>query len=114
MNNIPTLTEPGTKYFIQSTLKQCKKFKERYTNTIFNISAAIALCLTVSIVLWWRYKGKLTSHDIAEKNRQKQEYLISKLQKLSAIRKQQYKQNNMITDLPTFDAQPELYNLKMK
>tara|TARA_Y100001958_G_C21244709_1_gene573979 strand:+ start:1286 stop:1630 length:345 start_codon:yes stop_codon:yes gene_type:complete len=112
MNNIPSLIEPGTKYFIRGTLKQCHSFKERYTNTIFNIGAALALFTTVGVILWWRYKGKLTAQDIAIKNRQKQEYIISKLQQLSAIRKQQNKNANMITDLPTFDRQPELYNLR--
>jgi len=112
MDNIPSLIEPGTKYFIRGTLKQCRLFKDQYTNTIFNISATVALCAAVTIILWWRYKGKLTAHDIANKNRQKQEYLISKLQQLSAIRKQQNKNSNMITDLPTFDKQPELHNLR--
>lgn len=112
MDNIPTLIEPGTKHFIRGTLKQCHKFKEKYINTIFNISAFVALCTTIGLLLWWRYKGKLTSHEIAEKNRQKQEYLISKLQQLSAIRKQKNNAQNMITDLPTFDRQPELHNLR--
>jgi len=111
MDNIPTLIEPGTKHFIRGTLKQCRLFKEKYTNTIFNISAFLVLCATIGLLLWWRYKGKLTSHDIVEKNRQKQEYLISKLQQLSAIRKQKNTDMNMITDLPTFDKQPELHNL---
>ena len=31
-DNIPTLIEPGTKYFIKSTLKQCRSFKEKYSN----------------------------------------------------------------------------------
>ena len=112
MDNIPTLIEPGTKHFIRGTLKQCHKFKEKYINTIFNISAFIALSATISIILWWRYKGKLTPHEIAEKNRQKQEYLVSKLQQLSAIREQNNRNKNMITDLPTFEKQPELYNLR--
>jgi hypothetical protein len=110
MDNLPSLIEPGTKYFIQGTLKQCKLFKEKYTNTIFNVGAALTLCIFVAVVLWWRYKGKLTHHEIAEKNRQKQEYIISKLQQLSAIRTN----NNMLTDLPTFDNHPELAVLQRR
>jgi hypothetical protein len=112
MDNIPTLIEPGTKHFIRGTLKQCHRFKEKYINTMFNISAFLVLSATIAVILWWRYKGKLTQHEIAEKNRQKQEYLVSKLQQLSAIRKQNNRNKNMITDLPTFDKQPELYNLR--
>jgi len=110
MDNLPSLIEPGTKYFIQGTLKQCKAFKEKYISTIFNISASISLCVIVSIILWWRYKGKLTPGEIAEKNRQKQEYIISKLQQLSSIRTK----NNMLTDLPTFDSHPELAVLQKR
>ena len=29
----PSLTEPGMKYFINETLKQCHIFKQEYNNT---------------------------------------------------------------------------------
>ena len=33
----PMLTEPGVKYFLNETLKQCHQFKEKHNNMIFNI-----------------------------------------------------------------------------
>ena len=33
----PILIEPGVKYFLSETLKQCKDFKDKYYNTLFNI-----------------------------------------------------------------------------
>ena len=36
-SNAPSLIEPGVRYFIGGTLKECYKFKERHINTLFNI-----------------------------------------------------------------------------
>ena len=38
----PILTEPGVRYFLNETLKQCHAFKEKYNNTMFNIGVTIA------------------------------------------------------------------------
>ena len=35
----PMLTEPGVKYFINETLKQCHHFKEKYQNSRFTSTA---------------------------------------------------------------------------
>ena len=37
----PILTEPGVKYFLNETLKQCREFKNNYNNHIFNISLLV-------------------------------------------------------------------------
>jgi hypothetical protein len=37
----PILTEPGVKYFLNETLKQCHVFKEKHNNTLFNIGITI-------------------------------------------------------------------------
>ena len=41
----PLLTEPGVKYFLNQTLKQCREFKNKYNNVIFNISLGIGFFL---------------------------------------------------------------------
>jgi hypothetical protein len=33
----PILIEPGVKYFLHQTLKQCHNVREKFHNTIFNI-----------------------------------------------------------------------------
>ena len=38
----PILTEPGVKYFLNETLKQCHSFKEKYNNMMFNIGITFA------------------------------------------------------------------------
>ena len=39
----PSLVEPGVKYFLRETLKQCKDFKDKYHNTLFNIGLFVFL-----------------------------------------------------------------------
>ena len=79
----PILCEPGMKYFINCSLKESRKLKEKHSSLIFNIVI---------------------------KNRKKQEYIVSKLQHLTAIREK----NNLslISDLPVLDNNPELEMLK--
>ena len=99
MNTNPILCEPGIKYFLRTSLKESHKFKERYINFFFNIGMLGLFVIVLFSILYYRYKGKLTPREIALKNRRKQEYIVSKLQKLSDIKKN----NNMLTDLPVFD-----------
>ena len=42
MENIkPSLIEPGVKYFLKNTLKECNNFRESHYSFIYNISMAI-------------------------------------------------------------------------
>lgn len=79
----PYLIEPGAKYFIEGTLKQCRKVKDKYITIIFNISMFILLCTLLACILIYRYKGKLTKEENEIINIKKQEYIISKLQQLN-------------------------------
>jgi len=96
----PSLVEPIFKSFTDITLKRCHKFKEQYTNLFFNIIVFILFVSSVSILLFNRYKGKLNTNDIEIKNRKKQEYIISKMQQLALIKKQN--NDKLITDLPNW------------
>ena len=105
----PTLCEPGVKYFIGCSLKESHKFKEQYMNLlqhwyvcfVFGSIAAILMC---------RYKGHITPQELALKNRKKREYIIQKLQHLASIKEQNNK--HMITNLPTWENNPETEMLK--
>jgi hypothetical protein len=101
--NDPILIEPGVKYFIGGTLKECASFKKTYVNVIFNVVMTILFLTIISVFLIYKYKGKLTLNEQKIKNNQKQEYILSKLQQLNFYKKQQEKQEtnkSMITDLP--------------
>ena len=101
MNSIkPTLIEPGVKYFLNGTLKECRKLKDNYISVIFNISMILLLVALVGGFLMYRYKGKPTPAEIELKNRKKQEYIVSKLQQLAIEKKKNTVNTSMITGLP--------------
>jgi hypothetical protein len=99
MDYNPTLTEPGVKYFIGNTLKECRKFKESHSSMILNTSMTLCFIIVVSGFLFYRYKGKPSVEETALNTRKKQEYLISKLQQISIAKKK----TSMITNLPIDD-----------
>ena len=106
----PTLCEPGVKYFIGCSLKESHKFKEQYMNFFYNIGMCVLFFGSIAAILMCRYKGRITPQELALKNRKKQEYIIQKLQHLASIKQQNNK--NMITNLPTWENNPETEMLK--
>jgi hypothetical protein len=98
----PSLIEPGVRYFLNGTLKECRKFKDNYISVLFNISMVILLVVVIGGWLLYRYKGKPTPAELEVKERKKQEYIISKLQQLAFEKKRNTPNTTMITGLPTF------------
>ena len=96
--NKPMLTEPGVKYFIGETLKQCHVFKEQYKNALLNIALFVMFIIVLGILLLYKYKGKLTPEEIEEKETEKKYYILSKIKNFqdAKLRAQQ----NLITGLP--------------
>ena len=101
-----TLVEPGVKYFISCSLKQCREFKDKYINILFNVFMLILFIGIVSTILIVKYKGKITPIEREIINRKKQEYIVSKLQQIAFIKKQT--SEKLITDLPNWSDHPEL------
>ena len=79
----PTLIEPGIKYFLNETLKQCRLFKEKYNNTLFNISILIIFILILGVTLIVKYKGKLTPSEKEQKENEKKTIYSFQNKKLS-------------------------------
>jgi hypothetical protein len=96
----PRLIEPGVRYFLSGTLKECRKFKDNNATILFNISMTGLFILLIGGFLFYRYKGKLTPAEIEIKNTKKKEYIISKLHQMAYLRKTQGNANGMITALP--------------
>jgi hypothetical protein len=107
-SSTPTLVEPGVKYFIRETLKKCNSYKETYKNQIFNIGLFVAIIVIVGIVLVCRYKGKPTPEEEAQKDREKKQYIISKIRNYQDDRKRA--QQELITGLPHWDDEFEAVN----
>jgi len=95
------LTEPGVKYFINETLKQCHKFKEQHNNLILNIGLFISFCIILGIILLYKYKGKLSPEEIEQKEIIKKQYILSKIKNFqdAKIKTQQ----QLITGLPQWE-----------
>ena len=106
--NRPMLTEPGVKYFINETLKQCHKFKEKHQNMIFNIILLVSFFIILGILLLYKYKGKLTPEEIEERDIIKKQYILSKIKNFqdAKIRAQQ----ELITGLPHWENEFDIIN----
>ena len=107
----PTLIEPGVKYFLSETLKQCKIFKNKYNNVLFNIGMTIFFIIILGAILLYKYKGKLTPSEKEMKNRQKQQYILSKIQNYQDAKLKS--QQNLITGLPNWDNEYDILHKKI-
>jgi len=104
----PMLTEPGVKYFINETLKQCHRFREQYQNMMFNIGLLILFIVVLGILLVYKYKGKLTPEEIEQNESLKKQYILSKIKNYqdAKIKAQQ----NLITGLPHWENEFDIIN----
>jgi len=107
----PTLTEPGVKYFLNQTLKQCHIVKLKFHNVIFNIGLLIAFLLILGLILLYKYKGRLTPVEKEEKNKEKQQYILSKIQHFQQAKRRAHQE--LITGLPEWENEYEAINKKM-
>jgi hypothetical protein len=100
-NEKPTLVEPGVKYFLKQTLKQCREFKDEYNNLLFNIGIGCLFFFIVGTILFIKYKGKLTPVEKEKKNKQKQQYILSKIKNFQDAKR--IAQQELITGLPQWE-----------
>ena len=108
----PVLIEPGVKFFLNQTLKQCHIFKEKYNNYIFNISLFIIFCLILGLILIIKYKGKLSPEEKVQKDEVKKNYILSKIHNYQQAKLRE--QQELITGLPHWDNEYDIINKKIK
>lgn len=101
----PVLTEPGVKYFLNETLKQCSKVKKEWHNTLYNIGLFIGFLLILGLLLLYKYKGKLTQEEIEIKEIQKKHYILSMIKNFQDARVRA--QQELITGLPHWENEFE-------
>ena len=110
MASRPTLTEPGVKYFLGETLKNCKKNKEVFNVQLFNLALFIGFLSIVTALLVYKYKSKPGPEEMKKKARLKRDYFINKVRKLQADKARIY--NQSITNLPKFESPFEVLHKK--
>ena len=105
-NTRPMLTEPGVKYFLSATLKQCHQFREKYMNNLFNIGLFITFFLLLGLILLYKYKGKLTPAEREEKDMDKKKYILSKIHNFQQTKLKT--QQSLITGLPQWETEYDI------
>ena len=99
---MPNLIEPGVKYFLNETLKNCNKKRVEYNNNLFNILLFLGLFSFVSLFLYYKFKTRPTKNDLEEKEKQKKYYILNKIKSLNE--KAAKERMEMITNLPKFES----------
>ena len=106
----PELTEPGVKYFLHKTLKQCHVTRDNFHNMVFNIGLFIAFLIVLGLILFYKYKGKLTPVELAQKNKIKQQYILSKIKNFQESKRIAHQE--LITGLPNWENEYDIIHNK--
>jgi len=109
--HIPKLTEPGVKYFLNETLKQCHITRNNLHNLLFNIGLFVGFLIILTFILLYKYKGKLTSVEIEIKNREKQQYILSKIKNFQESKRKVHQE--LITGLPAWESEYDMIHSKI-
>ena len=102
----PKLVEPGVKYFLNQALKQAHQVREQFNNMIFNIGMFIFFLLILGGVLVYKYKGRLTPAEIAQKNKEKQQYILERIKNFQIAKRRAHQE--LITGLPRWENEYEI------
>jgi hypothetical protein len=106
----PALTEPGVKYFLNQTLKQCHVAKDNFHNIVFNIGLFIGFLIILGLILLYKYKGRLTPIEVERKNKEKQQYILSKIKNFEQAKR--ISQQELITGLPAWENEYDIIHSK--
>jgi hypothetical protein len=106
----PALTEPGVKYFLNQTLKQCHIAKNNFHNIVFNIGLFIGFLIILGLILLYKYKGRLTPTEVERKNKEKQQYILSKIKNFEQAKR--ISQQELITGLPAWESEYDIIHSK--
>jgi hypothetical protein len=97
----------GTKYFLSQNLKQTHVYKIKFYNKMFNVGLFILFLLILGIILLYKYKGRLTPIEKEKMNREKQQYILSKIKKLQDAKRIAHQE--LITGLPEWENDYERF-----
>ena len=107
----PLLVEPGIKYFLHETLKKCKEYKEQYNNYLYNAGLFIFFMLILGAILLYKYRGKLSTEEMQQRDREKKQYILSKIKNFQDAKRIAHQE--LIASLPNWDNEYELISRKI-
>jgi len=102
--NRPKLTEPGVMYFFDETLKNCRKMKYNYFNTIYNTCLAFLLLCIVGTILYFTYNTKNNEYLQKQRTLQQELFITSKIKQVQ--QSQRRERGQLITNIPEFEQKP--------
>jgi hypothetical protein len=108
----PMLTEPGVKYFLGKTLQNCSEFKNKYHNFMVNALLGASFFIILGGFLLYKYKGKLTPSEMAQKEADKMQYILSKISNYQMEKKRESQE--LITGLPHWDNEYEAIRTRVR
>lgn len=107
----PQLVERGVKYFLNETLKQCHIIKDNFHNIVFNFGLLFTFLLILGLILFIKYKGRISQQEKKEKDIEKQQYILSKIKSLQEAKKRAHQE--LITGLPSWESEFDLIHKKI-
>jgi len=104
------LIEPGVRYFLKETLKNCNKKRTVYNNNLFNLCLFLGFFFILGIILLYKFKTKPTKKDLEKREYMKKTYILSKIKSLNE--KAASERHELLTNLPKFESDYELMHKK--
>ena len=108
--NRPTLIEPGVKYFLGESLKQCNQKRQEVNYYMVNLAFFGIFILFLTIYLIYKYKTRPSNEDKEKLKKLKSHYFVNKVRKMQVEKAQ--KLNESITNLPKFESPFEVLHKK--
>lgn len=107
----PFLVEPGTRYFLNESLKQCHIIKTKYYNVLYNIGLFALFIFVLGGILIYKYKGRLTEEEKEQRSREKKQYILEKIQNFQIAKRTAHQE--LITGLPNWDSEYDIIQNKI-
>lgn len=80
------LIEPGIRDYFNGSFQQCKEYKMTYYTWIVNTVLFVLFVLTVTLILYFKRKKKLTPEQLRKRNEEDRMYIINKIRSLQIER----------------------------
>lgn len=100
--NKPSLIEPGVRYFLNETLKNCKNKKQISEKININIALLMMFLFIIGSILYYKWKNKPTLEELKQRDNIKKHYILNKIKQITD--KKLKDRNETITNLPKFES----------
>ena len=100
--NKPTLIEPGVKYFLNETLKNCRNKKQVSEKININIALFALFSIIIGSILYYKWKHKPTLEELKQRDNIKKHYILNKIKQITDVKLKD--RNDTITNLPKFES----------